>query len=48
MPVQWEPSCSIDGRTDRYDEANNLFAQFCERAKIVRKVNLRNFSVALS
>ena len=26
--VQWEPSCSI--RTDRHDEANSRFSQFCE------------------
>ena len=45
--VQWEPSCSMDGRTDRHDEGNNRFAQFCERAKKVRKVNSRNFSLAL-
>ena len=24
--------CIVDGRTDRYDEANNRFSQFCERA----------------
>ena len=36
--VQWEPSCSTrkegqrDGRTDRHDEANSRFSQFCERA----------------
>ena len=29
--VQWEPSCSC-GRTDRHEEANNRFSQFCERA----------------
>jgi uncharacterized protein YegL len=31
---QWEPSCSMwtDGRTDRHDEANSRFSQFCERA----------------
>jgi len=29
--VQWEPSYSMwtDGRTDRHDEANSLFSQFC-------------------
>jgi hypothetical protein len=36
--VQWEPSCFVrtDGRTDRqtdrHDEANSCFSQFCERA----------------
>ena len=32
--IQWEPSCSMrtDGRTDRHDEANSIFSQFCERA----------------
>jgi hypothetical protein len=36
--VQWKPSCSMqrvtptDGRTDRHDEANSRFSQFCERA----------------
>jgi hypothetical protein len=32
--VQWEPSCSMRTyeRTDRYDEANSRFSQFCERA----------------
>ena len=29
---RWEPSCSE--RTDRHDEANRHFSQFCERAKI--------------
>jgi len=31
---QWEPSCSLwmDGRTDRHDEANDRFSQFCELA----------------
>ena len=31
--VQWEPSCSLltDGGTNKYDEANNRFSQFCER-----------------
>jgi hypothetical protein len=28
--VQWEPSCCM--RTDRHDEANSRFSQFCERA----------------
>jgi hypothetical protein len=29
--VQWAPICFVwkDGRTDRYDEANSLFSQFC-------------------
>jgi hypothetical protein len=33
--VQREPSCSIrtDVQTDRHDEANSRFSQFCERAK---------------
>jgi len=26
-------SCGTDGRTDRHDEANSRFSQFCERAK---------------
>jgi hypothetical protein len=32
-PVQWETSFSmrIDGQTDRHDEANSRFSQFCER-----------------
>ena len=32
--VQWEPSCSMrtEGKTDRHDEANSRFSQFCERA----------------
>jgi len=32
--VQWEPRCSTraEGRTDRRDEANSHFSQFCERA----------------
>jgi hypothetical protein len=29
--VQWKPSFSY-GRTDRHDEANDCFSQFCERA----------------
>jgi hypothetical protein len=31
--VQWEPSCSTrpTGRTNRHDEANSHFSQFCER-----------------
>jgi hypothetical protein len=37
----------MGGRTDRHDEANNRFAQFYERAKKERKVNSRNFSLAL-
>jgi len=30
--VGWEPSCSMrtDGRTDKHDEANNIFSKFCE------------------
>jgi len=30
---QWEPSCCMqtDGRTDRNDEANRRFSQFCEK-----------------
>jgi hypothetical protein len=27
------PCGQTDGRTDRYDEANNRFSQFCERAE---------------
>jgi hypothetical protein len=27
--VQWEPSCSM--RTDRHDEGNSRFLQFCDR-----------------
>jgi len=27
---QWEPSCFV--RTDRHDDANSDFSQFCERA----------------
>jgi hypothetical protein len=36
--IYWKLSCSmrtdgeIDRRTGRYDEANNRFSQFCERA----------------
>ena len=29
--IQGEPSCSC-GRTDRHDEANTRFSQFCERS----------------
>jgi uncharacterized membrane protein len=29
--MRWEPSCSL--RTDRRDEANKRFSQFCEGAK---------------
>ena len=29
--AQWEPSCSM--RTDRHDEANNRFSEFCKRAQ---------------
>ena len=31
-PVQWNTSWSLwtDGRTDRHDEANSCFPQFCE------------------
>jgi len=46
MPVQWGPSCSTDGWTDRRDEANNRFAQFAKVPK-VRKIDSRNFSLAL-
>jgi hypothetical protein len=28
--IQWEPSCSTDGRTDRHYEDNGRFLQFCE------------------
>ena len=33
--VKWEPSCSMrtDGRTDRHDEAESLFAFFCKSAQ---------------
>jgi hypothetical protein len=33
--VQWKPSCSMrtDGQTDRHDEANSRFSQFCKRAQ---------------
>jgi len=27
------PCGEMDGRTDRHDEANNRFSQFCERAE---------------
>jgi hypothetical protein len=37
MPVQWKPSCPMGGRTDRHDEANNRFAQFCERSKSMKR-----------
>jgi len=32
--VHWEPRCSMrtDGQTDRHDEANSRFPQFCKRA----------------
>jgi hypothetical protein len=33
--VQWEPSCPMrteDGRTDRHDEVNSRFSQFCDGA----------------
>jgi hypothetical protein len=36
--VQWKQSCPMrmdgrtDGQTDRHDEANSRFSQFCERA----------------
>ena len=32
--IQWVPSCSMrtDGRTDRHDEADSCFSQFCKRA----------------
>ena len=29
-----------DGRTDRHDEANSHFSQFCERAQIPNSVTL--------
>jgi hypothetical protein len=29
--VQWQPTCFV--RTDRHDEANSRFSQFCDRAK---------------
>jgi len=34
ISIDWEPSCSMrtDGQTDRHDEANSRFLQFCERA----------------
>jgi len=37
--VHWEPSCSMhtDRRADRH-EANCRFSQFCERAKLVKKI----------
>ena len=32
--VKWEPSCSLrtDRQTNRHDEADSRFSQFCERA----------------
>jgi ribonuclease HI len=32
--VQWEPSCSLRTvrRTDKHEEANSSFSQFCDRA----------------
>jgi hypothetical protein len=32
--AQWKPSCSMrtDEQTDRQDEANSRFEQFCKRA----------------
>ena len=32
--VQWDMSCSMrtDGRSDRHDETDSRFSQFCERA----------------
>jgi len=36
--MKWEPSCSMQaegrtsGQTDRHDESNSRFSQFCERA----------------
>ena len=32
--LQWEPSCTMqtDGQTERHDEADSRFSQFCERA----------------
>jgi hypothetical protein len=34
ISFQWKPSCSkrSKGRTDRHDEANSRFSQFCESA----------------
>ena len=29
----------MDGRTDKHDEGNNRFSQFCERTERARKVN---------
>jgi len=38
--VHWEPSCSMrtDGWTDRHDEANSRFPQFCERDCYISEV----------
>jgi len=41
--VQWKPSCFM--RTDRLDEANSLFSQFCERvSKWTKTKNLPEFN----
>ena len=31
--VQWEELFNVDGQTDRHDEANSRFSQFCEIAQ---------------
>ena len=36
--VQWEPDCSM--RTDRHDEANSRFTQFCEREQIWKRCKI--------
>jgi hypothetical protein len=36
--TMWEPNCSL--RTDRHDEANSYFSQFCERAQNEYSVHL--------
>jgi len=36
--IQWELSCSM--RTDRHDEANSRFSQFCESALNPKKKHL--------
>jgi len=40
--VQWESSClRADGRTDRHDECNSRYLQFCEFAwKLKRKLQI--------
>jgi len=42
---QWKSSCSMrsDRRTDRHDEANSRFSQFCERASIINIKYLHQF-----